>query len=146
MTTRYLVFLSAAMASAVTALANSSILGVVCAGAARLDNGSIVTLGQPFVGMMSAPGGGLVLGLGIIPALSVSTNPPPPTVGQPRMEGGTFAFRFAGQPGRSYEVWASTNLEDWVVIRTITATEASQPFTDPDAANFNRRFYKVQAP
>jgi hypothetical protein len=146
--TPYLVTVALAMTMAIAVNVQAASLGpaAISAGAARLNNGSIVNIGQPLAGVMGGVGGGLTLSVGIIPALGASTNPPPPTVGQARMEGGTFAFSFAAQPGRNYEVWASTNLADWLVIRTITASQVNQPFTDPEATNFNRRFYKVQAP
>ena len=119
----------------------------ISAGAARLDNGSLVNIGQPFVGVMGGAGGGVTLGVGIIPVSSAATNvPPSPNLGQPRMVGGAFAFSFPTQPGRDYVVWASTNLTAWTAIRTFTAGALTETFSDPDTTNYNRRFYKVQVP
>ncbi len=52
---------------------------------------------------------------------------------------GQFGLTVAGVPGYSYAVQASTDLVNWVSIRTNTAPFT---FTDSNAARFNRRFYR----
>jgi hypothetical protein len=148
MTTRQLVFFSAAaLASTVTTLANPPTSGVICAGAARLDPGSLITLGQPFVGVMSAPGGSVTLHVGIVPVLETIRNSTPtgplriaPDFG---MVDGRFRFRFPSQCGGHYVIEASTNLVDWTPLLTTNATDWSVTFEDLDARRSPWRFYRL---
>lgn len=52
---------------------------------------------------------------------------------------GRFTLTVSGVPGYQYVIQASTNLVDWVSVKTNTA-----PFTfvDTNAGQFNRRFYR----
>jgi uncharacterized repeat protein (TIGR03806 family) len=56
---------------------------------------------------------------------------------------GGFQLQIAGPTGKTYVLQASTNLFNWVPIRT--NVPASTPFTivDPNATNFSRRFYRA---
>ncbi|HWF19522.1 MAG TPA: hypothetical protein VG754_09645, partial [Verrucomicrobiae bacterium] len=51
-----------------------------------------------------------------------------------------------GQAG-TYRIVASTNLSlglsNWTTVTTITNTGTSVQFTDPNTANFPRRYYKA---
>jgi hypothetical protein len=120
----------------------------ICAGAATLDNGSIVTIGQPFVGLMQAGDDSVSLNVGIIPVLEEGPVRIEPPQINPVMQlvGGRFQMSFASQPGCNYVVQASTNLTDWIPIWTNTALGSSLLFEDSDTANFDRRFYRVVAP
>ena len=120
----------------------------ISAGAARLDNGSIVNIGQPFVGAMFASGG-VTLSAGILPVLGTNeifqTVPPNISPGA-QMQGGVFAFSFQSQPGRNYVVEASTNLSDWLPIWTNAGTGTGLLFEDAQAAQYRWRFYRVVVP
>jgi hypothetical protein len=135
-------------ASVMAAPADQLRVATICAGAATLDNGSIVTIGQPFVGFMSSAGGETSLQAGILPTLGFTSYalPSAPVITSGGWQAsGTFGFGFATQPNRNYVVEASTNLTLWSPIWTNTATDASLLFEDPNTANFVRRFYRVMA-
>ena len=122
--------------------------GTICAGAATLNNGSIVTIGQPFVGVMSAPGGAVSVSGGLLPALLQEKNANGPLVITPTVSlaGGQFQFCFPTQPGRNYVVQASTNLASWTPVWTNAGTWTGLTFEDADAGQFPHRFYRVREP
>lgn len=128
--------------------AHSTIPPLLCTGAARLDNGSVVTLGQPFVGVMSAAGGAMTLNAGMLPLPGPSISPPGGPILKPAagLEGGRLHFSFDASPGQNYEVWASTNLVEWTVIGTGTANGPTVQFEDADTAEHPWRFYRVRLP
>ena len=53
---------------------------------------------------------------------------------------GQFSFTVSGDAGQRYVVQASTNLINWISIRTNTAPFL---FTDSNAAGFNQRYYRA---
>jgi hypothetical protein len=57
--------------------------------------------------------------------------------------GGQFTFAFGGELARRYEIQAATNLVHWVSLTQVVLTNAPAIFTDPQAAAFPRRFYRV---
>ena len=119
----------------------------ICAGAARLDNGSIVTLGQPFAGVMSAPGNSVVLSSGFVPVFeqmqaTSSVGPISPGSG---LVSGNFSLGFPATPGRNYVVLASTNLAQWTPIWTTNAVGPWVDFADPGATGLHQRFYQVRS-
>jgi hypothetical protein len=57
--------------------------------------------------------------------------------------GGQFQLGFAGAAGDTYVLQATTNFTDWTPISTNTATTNFFILTDPDATNFQNRFYRV---
>ncbi len=118
----------------------------LCAGAARLNNGSLVCLGQPFVGLSQAAGGALTLNAGVVPALVAAgqTSAPFPLSPTYDAQGGSFQVSFYGVAGRNYVFQASTNLTHWVALRTNTAGPGPVVFQDSQAGLFRRRFYRVQ--
>jgi hypothetical protein len=64
---------------------------------------------------------------------------------------GAFRFSFANSPGALFEVMATTNLgpppSAWVVLGVATEVSPGQfQFTDPEAPNNPRRFYRVRSP
>src|SRR5438552_2843910 len=81
-------------------------VATISAGAARLDNDSLVTFGQPFVGVMSAPAGALSISSGLLPALLQEASASGMLVITPAVSlaGGRFKFVFPTQPGRNYVV------------------------------------------
>ena len=123
-------------------------VATICSGAATLNNGSIVILGQPFVGVMSAPGGAVSLSSGLLPAMLQEKNASGPLVITPvvSLASGRFQFCFPTQPGRNYVVQASTNLSSWTPVWTNPGTWTGLIFEDADAGQFPQRFYKVVAP
>jgi hypothetical protein len=54
-----------------------------------------------------------------------------------------FTFQFPAQPGFAYVVLASSDLVNWTPIGTNVAQATTEVFTDPAAANFPRRFYRI---
>ena len=57
--------------------------------------------------------------------------------------GGGLMLEFTGIDDQNYRVDASTDLETWGEISTITLTGTSYLFVDPDADQFTRRFYRA---
>jgi hypothetical protein len=64
---------------------------------------------------------------------------------------GAFRFNFANSPGASFQVVATTNLSlpasAWITLGFVTEVSPGQfQFTDPEAPNNPRRFYRVRLP
>jgi uncharacterized repeat protein (TIGR01451 family) len=59
------------------------------------------------------------------------------------LSNGGLQLNFSGDVGRNYQVLASTNLVDWVVLTNMTATGLSTTFTDSDASGYPCRFYRA---
>ncbi|MDB6017904.1 MAG: hypothetical protein JWR19_2393 [Pedosphaera sp.] len=74
-------------------------------------------------------------------SLSVSTNG-----ANAGMNSNGFNLELSVPVGITYVVQASTNWVDWTPIATNTASSATIAFTDPAAANYSRRFYRVMVP
>jgi pectin methylesterase-like acyl-CoA thioesterase len=66
-----------------------------------------------------------------------------PTVSAPAYAAGQFTLSVDGQTGPDYEVFASTNLTDWVSLVTNTSPTMPFLFTDPNAASYPQRFYRI---
>ena len=50
-----------------------------------------------------------------------------------------------GPAGRTYDLQASENLQDWTVIGVVTVgSGGALGFTDPEASNFPQRFYRAR--
>jgi Fibronectin type III domain len=57
---------------------------------------------------------------------------------------GQFILTATGQSGHIYEIQATQDFKTWTVIGTVTmGTAGSIDFTDTNAANFSRRFYRT---
>jgi hypothetical protein len=54
--------------------------------------------------------------------------------------GGVFQFNLAGAAGSNYVIKASTNLSDWIPLKTNTSPFT---FTDTNAISFPSRFYRA---
>ncbi len=54
-----------------------------------------------------------------------------------------FSFTMTGTAGQVYLIQASTNLVDWIDLTNGTLSGDTLNFTDPDAALFDRRFYRA---
>jgi hypothetical protein len=120
----------------------------ISAGAARLDNGSLVNLGQPFVGMVRASDNSVSLTLGLIPTLPGQTTGTNEFTISPSMafENGRFKFKFIVAPGRTWVVEGSTDLLDWSPVWAGTATDPWVEFEDFTAFLYPKRFYRVRLP
>lgn len=58
---------------------------------------------------------------------------------------GTFTLTTSGPAGHTYEMLASADLKTWTVIATMTLGSGGLlDFTDPNAANFPQRFYRLR--
>ncbi len=79
-------------------------------------------------------------------AVYVLTEPKVVEFSSPLLSGGDAQYSIQGIAGQTYIVDATTNLGSpntiWVPIATNVAPSNTFFFTDPDATNFNRRFYR----
>jgi hypothetical protein len=60
-----------------------------------------------------------------------------------RLDDVGFHLQATGDPGLPYTLEASTDLEQWDTVQTITPDSATFEFTDPDAVFLPRRYYRV---
>jgi hypothetical protein len=59
-----------------------------------------------------------------------------------RRADGTVLLQAQGSPGESFDIQASSNLENWLDLGSVTAnSNGLMQFTDSNAPNFNARFY-----
>jgi alpha-tubulin suppressor-like RCC1 family protein len=85
-------------------------------------------------------------------ALVAEPPAPPITLTSVRtLTNGAFQFAFTSTPGGSFGVLAATNpavpLSNWTSLTGLTETSSGQfQFTDPQATNTPRRFYRVRTP
>ena len=56
---------------------------------------------------------------------------------------GPSALRVQSWKGMAFELQASIDLQQWVPMTTVTNLTGPLEFTDPNAANFSRRFYRA---
>jgi hypothetical protein len=56
---------------------------------------------------------------------------------------GAFTFALHGVAGRTYDIQASTNLTAWVPVGTLVNSNTVTFFSDGDAVQFGRRFYRA---
>jgi hypothetical protein len=56
---------------------------------------------------------------------------------------GAGVIRIQSWKGMAFEVQSSTDLERWLPVATVTNLTGALEFTDPDAANPSRRFYRA---
>ncbi len=117
------------------------------AGAAALNNGGVVTLGQPFVGTTRTGDNSVTFSLGLLPTLGPRTNSTPFTISPSvRMDHGRFTLGFFIEPGRRWIAEGSTNLTDWSPLWTDLANEPWVEFEDFTTSLFQYRFYRVRYP
>jgi hypothetical protein len=120
-------------------------VATISAGAARLDNGSLVNLGQPLAGFSMSPGGATAVGAGIIPALQEFRTAIPPSVTGPAvLPDGRFRMSLLGQPGVNYVIHASTNLVHWNPVHTNASLTGLIVFEDMNTPAFPYRFYRAE--
>jgi hypothetical protein len=68
-----------------------------------------------------------------------------PTVQLRAAPAGQFVLTVSGLIGRAYDILATQDFSAWAVIGTVTLdASGSLNFTDTNAANFPRRFYRTQ--
>lgn len=69
--------------------------------------------------------------------------PVSPTIQPASFGSGTFQFQVSGDAGPDYTILASTNLLNWSPF--FTTNPAALPFhwTDPNAASFNQRYFRI---
>lgn len=140
--------ISLIFAGAVVATAQGTVRGIICSGAALLNNGGVVTMGQPFVGMARADDNSVLLSLGLIPTLGPRTNSTTAFTISPSLtlRNGRFKFSFLAGPGRNWIVLGSTNLTSWEPVWSGTASEPLVEFEDTTTFFYSRRFYRVWLP
>lgn len=122
-------------------------IATISAGAARLDNGSLVNIGQPFVGVMSASGGE-TFNTGLIPAVQSGgvAVAKPSFYSVPAFDGSSLRLTLFSQPGIAYVLQASTNLVDWVSLSTNKSIGVTVTLQDSNSTVFPYRFYRVWIP
>ncbi len=62
-----------------------------------------------------------------------------------RSADGTVNFRITGLEGRNYTIQASTDLVNWTDTGKATVADGTIQFTDPNAAGFRQRFYRLKS-
>jgi len=67
-----------------------------------------------------------------------------PLLGSVQMTGGVFTFVLSGPPGFNYAVERSSNLNDWMVLSTVSNSNGLVLFADPSASNFVYRYYRAR--
>jgi hypothetical protein len=63
---------------------------------------------------------------------------------QIQLDGQAYKLNLTAKAGDIYELQASTNLVDWVMLTTLTNSGAILNFVDPDAKNYPQRFYRLK--
>ena len=68
-----------------------------------------------------------------------------------KLAGGAFQFSFTNTPGAGSTVFTTTNLAlpftNWTTLGSATEVSPGQfQFTDPQATNNSKRFYRVRSP
>jgi hypothetical protein len=77
----------------------------------------------------------------------VETVPGPPGLQVGRGLAGQTQLAVAGHFGHTYDVLATQNLRDWTAIGTVLAGgNGAFTFSDPEAARFPNRFYRIAEP
>ena len=56
---------------------------------------------------------------------------------------GVFHLCQPAADGRCFRIECSTDLKDWTVLDTVTATEGAVQYVDPDGGAYDRRFYRT---
>jgi hypothetical protein len=67
-----------------------------------------------------------------------------PSISSPLSSAGAWSMTVSGLPGFGYTILASTNLTTWQPIETRAAPTLPFTWSDPDAALYPRRFYRVR--
>ncbi len=67
----------------------------------------------------------------------------PAQLSLPALENGQFRLSISGDMGASYQLEMSTNLVDWLPLRTVVIDADSVPIVDADAGQNGRRFYRA---
>jgi hypothetical protein len=77
--------------------------------------------------------------------LTLSSPQPVALLWPQRLENGQFQFTVTGAVNQVFSILASTNLSAWTSLTTNALTNGVQVYTDPEATNFSRRFYRSQS-
>jgi N-acetylneuraminic acid mutarotase len=115
--------------------------------AALLPNGQVLVVGAFTANNLSTPSAELY-----DPSPATIPAPNPPTLrDETRLDNGSFQFSFTNLPGAVFSVLASPfpllPPSDWMMIGDVTETAPGQfQFTDTQATNYPRRFYRLRSP
>ena len=71
------------------------------------------------------------------------TRPVTPTLQSASVTGGTFNMLVTGDTGPDYTIQASTNLANWSSLFTTNSPALPFNWSDPSAASFNQRYFRV---
>jgi uncharacterized repeat protein (TIGR03806 family) len=69
--------------------------------------------------------------------------PVQPALNSALFNNGQFKLLISGDVGPDYNVFASTNLENWTLLLATNSPLVPFEFVDPSATNFQQRFYRV---
>jgi hypothetical protein len=71
-------------------------------------------------------------------------NPSPPKLDQAAIDpSGMLRLGISGQPGEVLEVQTSSDLDQWIPLKSVTNTTGTVVLSDPDAPSIAHRFYRV---
>jgi uncharacterized repeat protein (TIGR03806 family) len=73
----------------------------------------------------------------------IVNRPVQPSVNVPSFGAGPFKLLISGDSGPDYTILGSTNLMDWTTILSTNSPLTPFLFTEPNATNYNQRFYRV---
>jgi hypothetical protein len=77
---------------------------------------------------------------------SVTPSRVPRLAGFTRLANGTFQFPYTNSTALNYNVYASTNLMDWITLGVATQISPGiYQFNDASAPNYERRFYQLRS-
>ena len=77
--------------------------------------------------------------------LSAGAEPPPKIIEVlPDLPAGELDIRWHSVEGRRYRIQRSTDLQSWIDLGTVTASAAITTFTDTDADDGMRHFYRIR--
>ena len=87
-----------------------------------------------------------------VPSPNTSNQPTPPAVVSSapangvmiNLNGKGYKLNLTANDGQLYEVQASTNLQNWVTLASITNSGAVLNFVDSDVTNYPIRFYRLK--
>jgi alpha-tubulin suppressor-like RCC1 family protein len=139
----------------VPALAPSGLTNVKAIAAGRRHSvalkadGTVVSWGANSSGQTNVPSGlkGVVaIAAGYDQTLAIVATPPPRLDGVQYLSGQGFQATLVGEAGHRYLLQASTNLLDWMGIKSFEATNGMMILADPLATNFHYRFYRAVTP
>src|SRR5207237_6750313 len=83
-----------------------------------------------------------------LPTITVTLPAPKPAlaglIARYPLASGAFPVQFTGEPARSYQIEASTNLANWIGLGVLASSNGPAQYLDVTAGNFDKRFYRAR--